>query len=345
MTPPDYITSPSDDFAFGFRALDSDPTNFLLATWFLLGDGLSPQPQSVAWFAKQSSTGATPVATPQSVLSVTADGLVLSDGASQVLWRAPTPNNMPGSVLALRDSGNLQLLSGDQQVQVMWESFSYPTDTLLPGQSLAPDSPTDGKLFSKRADAEFTTGRFSLAVQADGNVVLYVDLLAGNSADNAYWASQSNSPNASNTTVTFDDQGHLNYTLRDGSVHSLISSPAARSAGEPRFHLARMDPDGIVRAYARPKNGGGNVPWAVSGAFPSDGCGNRTSKLQGMCGPGSYCVETTDRLRCECPDMYGYAETRHQDSGCTPAFEPQSCGGGGEFTLVELPNTTWETSI
>jgi hypothetical protein len=352
LTPPEYITSPSGDFRFGFRALDSDPTKFLLATWFRFGDS-PPQPQSVVWFAKQSSTGSTVVATPQSVLSITAaDGLVLiSDGGTQVMWRAPTPNMVPGSVLALLDSGNLLLL--DDSGKVLWESFSYPTDTLLPSQSLAPNSPTDGKLFSKRADAEFTTGRFSLAVQNDGNVVLYLDLLSGNNADNAYWASQSNSPNVSNTTVTFDDQGRLNYTLRDGTVHSLIS-PVVRSTvgdGEHLFQFARMDPDGIVRAYARPKNGGGNVSWIVSGAFPSDGCSKRTSKLQGMCGPGSYCVETTDRLNCVCPSMYSYTDAQHQDNGCTPEFEPQSCDGGGnrgsseEFTLVELPNTTWETSI
>jgi hypothetical protein len=61
----------------------------------------------------------------------------------------------------------------------MWESFSYPTDTLLPGQSLSYEpTGSEGKLFARRADAEFTTGRFSMGVQSDGNVVLYVDLRA-----------------------------------------------------------------------------------------------------------------------------------------------------------------------
>lgn len=243
LTPPGYITSPSGDFRFGFRALDPDPTKFLLATWFRFGDGSGdspPQPQSVVWFAKQSSTGSTPVATPQSVLSITADGLVLSDGGTQVLWRVPTPNMVPGTVLTLLDSGNLLFL--DDSGKVLWESFSYPTDTLLPSQSLAPSTPTDGKLFSKRADAEFTTGRFSLAVQNDGNVVLYLDLLTGNNADHAYWASQSNSPNVSNTTVTFDDQGRLNYTLHDGTVHSLISPVVRSTVGDgEHFQFARMD--------------------------------------------------------------------------------------------------------
>uniref|UniRef100_J3MFW6 non-specific serine/threonine protein kinase n=1 Tax=Oryza brachyantha TaxID=4533 RepID=J3MFW6_ORYBR len=215
-----------------------------------------------------------------------------------------------GSAVVLRDSGSLRFLgdSGD----VLWDSFWYPTDTLLPGQWLAMDGRSEGKLFAKRADAEFTTGRFSMGVQTDGNVVLYIDLLAGNSPDNAYWQAYTNGPHG-NTTVTFDDKGHL----------------------------------------AAPKNvaGAGDASWTIARAFPSDSCNKRTPGLQGMCGPDSYCVETKDRLSCVCPNGYTYADEQHKDSGCTPAFVPQTCGGeegkgdSDEFELVELPNTTWEASM
>uniref|UniRef100_K3Y2W4 Receptor-like serine/threonine-protein kinase n=2 Tax=Setaria italica TaxID=4555 RepID=K3Y2W4_SETIT len=356
LAPPDYITSPSGAFAFGFRALDSDPAKFILATWFRFGDGngdssSQPQPQSVVWFAKQLPSGATPNATARSVLSVTADGeLTLTDGGSnQALW---APSTERGSVLALRDSGNLQFLS-DSGDQVLWESFSYPTDTLLPGQSLVyAQSGNEGKVFAKRADAEFTTGRFSMGVQSDGNVVLYVDLLKGNDPGNAYWQAYTNSPDG-NTTVTFDGQGRLNYTLHNGTTQSLIQPASSFAAGD-YFQFARMDLDGIVRTYIRPKNGGaGNTSWTVSGAFPDNGCHKWTSGLQGMCGPGSYCMSaltksSRDRLSCVCPSGYNYTDEQHRDSGCTPAFEPQSCDGkdsSDDFTLVELLNTTWEASI
>ncbi|XP_039822637.1 G-type lectin S-receptor-like serine/threonine-protein kinase LECRK2 [Panicum virgatum] len=358
MAPPDYITSPSSGFAFGFRAFTSDPTTFLLATWFrFAGDDDSssqPQPESVVWFAKQSPSGATPNATAQSVLRITADGqLALTDGSSnQVLW---APSLERGSVLALRDSGNLQFLS-DSSSQVLRESFGYPTDTLLPGQSLVYDlARSEGKVFAKRADAEFTTGRFSMGVQSDGNVVLYVDLLKGNDSHNAYWQAYTNSPDG-NTTVTFDDRGRLNYTLHNGTAASLIKPAASFAAGE-YLQFARMDPDGIVRTYIRPKDGGGgtgNTSWTVSGAFPDDGCRKWTSGLQGMCGPGSYCLSaptqsSRDRLNCVCPSGYNYTDEQHRDSGCTPAFEPQSCdvenNSSDDFTLVELLNTTWEASI
>ncbi|KAF7046330.1 hypothetical protein CFC21_055362 [Triticum aestivum] len=339
LTVPDYITSPSGSFAFGFRAHDSDPTKFLLATWFRLGS-MPPQAQSVVWFAKESAMGTTPNATARSVLSIPADGqLKLTDGSIE-LWRAPTPSMKRGSVLVLTDSGNVQLLGdGDN---VLWESFGFPTDTLLPGQSL------EGFLFSKRADTEFTTGRFSLAAQSDGNVVLCVDLFTGDILQNAYWATATNGPYG-NTTITFDEYGHLSYTLYDGSINNLISPLAT---GRNYFRFARMDPDGIVRAYARPKHGGGggqNTTWTVSGTLPSvGGCKLKTTRMQGMCGPGSYCVETKERLNCVCPSGYTYIDAEHTESGCTPGFEPQRCGEeniSDKFSLVELPNTIWELSI
>ncbi|KAF7106351.1 hypothetical protein CFC21_107099 [Triticum aestivum] len=359
LAPPRYITSPSGGFAFGFRALDSDPTKFLLATWFRLGkddEGTSsqPQPESVVWFAKKTTMGDTPIATAKSVLSVTADGhLTLTDGSGQELWRAPTPSMQRGSVLALSDSGNVRFLGGDGDT-VLWESFRYPTDTLLPGQPLAPTpgSPLAGYLFSKRADAEFATGRFSLAAQPDGNIVLCIDLFTGHIQHNSYWATNTYG-SGDNTTVTLDDRGFLNYTLHNGTVRSLIS-PAASSFGTHGgdfLQFARMDTDGIVRTYTRPRNGGGNTPWTVSGALPGDGgCTKVTSLRQGLCGPGSYCVETRDRLSCMCPSGYTYVDAQHTDSGCTPELEPHSsCGGenGGsdEFSLVEMPNTTWEISL
>ncbi|WVZ79389.1 hypothetical protein U9M48_026969 [Paspalum notatum var. saurae] len=295
LTPPDYITSPSGGFAFGFRAHDSDPTKFILATWFRIGDDNSmPQPESVVWFAKESSMGATPNATAQSVLSIRpADGqLTLTDG-SQVLWNASNPSTQRGSVLVLSDSGNVMLLGDGGEDDVLWESFGYPTDTLLPGQTLL------GGLYSKRADTEFTTGRFTLAAQSDGNVVLYIDLFTGNILQNAYWATNTNGPN-SNTTITFDEQGHLNYTLYYNgtvkSVNTLISPDDTSTPGGDLhyFHFARMDTDGIVRTYVRPRNGGENPSWAVSGTLPSEGDGG---------------------------------------------------GEEDEFSLVEMPHTTWEISI
>ncbi|KAI4973913.1 hypothetical protein ZWY2020_041694 [Hordeum vulgare] len=352
LMPPQYITSPSGGFAFGFRAVDSDPTNFLLATWFRFADDGSssqPQPRSVVWFLKETTMGSALVAPATSVLNITADGrLMLTDTGGEELWTARTRSLQRGSVLALSDSGNVRFL-GDGDI-VLWESFREPSDTLLPGQPLSANySSFGGFLVSKRADAEFTTGRFSLAAQPDGNVVLYIDLFTADyRSANAYLSTNTVGPNG-NTTVALDDRGFLNYRLQNGSVHTLISPEDGSNVGD-YLRYARMDPDGIVRTYTRPRNGGGRgTPWTVSGALPGDGgCNRATSTRQLLCGQGSYCVETKERLRCMCPTGYTYIDAQHTDSGCTPAFDPPSCSGeksgSDEFSLVEMPSTTWENS-
>ncbi|TVU40560.1 hypothetical protein EJB05_14027, partial [Eragrostis curvula] len=215
--------------------------------------------------------GATPNATARPVLSIAADGqLTLTDGRRE-LWRASTTSMQRGSVLVLRDSGNAQFLSDDGAV--LWESFGYPMGTLLPCQSLK------GFLFSKCVDSEFTTGRFSLAAQRDGNVVLCIDFFTGDILENAYWATGTNGPEG-NTTVTFDDKGGLSYTLYDGTVNSLIS----------------------------PRSSGRDMPVNSLARYLKHG-------MQGMCGPGSYCVETRERLSSLCSSCYTYVDSQHSDSG------------------------------
>ncbi|RLM55624.1 hypothetical protein C2845_PM10G17800 [Panicum miliaceum] len=336
LAPPRYITSPSGVFAFGFRALDSDPTQFILATWFRLdggaangssGNSSSPTPpQNVVWFAKKADTGATPLATARSALSVTPDGqLALVDGAngsSSVLWSPPANSSVKrASVLALLDSGDLWLIADGGGV--LWQSFAHPRDTLLLGQSVAWDTGATGKLVSKRAHAKFTTGRFSLGVQADGNVVLYVDLLDGNDPDNAYWQAHTNG-GGGGTVVSFDEPGRLYYTLRNGTVQNLVP-PMPNSTLGKYYQFARMDPDGIQRLQ------------------PED------VRAPGPVRPGVLPRRDQGPAQLRVPERYTYFDPQHRDTGCAPEFAPQSCGAEdgdpAAFALVEVPNTTWETSL
>ncbi|CAL5041858.1 unnamed protein product [Urochloa decumbens] len=78
LIPPYYITSPSGDFAFGFRPLDSksNSSSFLLAIWFFF-DG------TVVWFATDASSGSAMVAAGQSVLSSMLPGTKLQSRSAE----------------------------------------------------------------------------------------------------------------------------------------------------------------------------------------------------------------------------------------------------------------------
>jgi serine/threonine protein kinase len=374
LTPPNYITSPSGDFAFGFRALLDSNSSFLLAIWFRFDAG-----RKVVWFAADAagSGSAVVVAAGQSVLNLTAAGQLsllaaaASPSNAALLWSPYTdPSQNYGSLLALRDTGNLQFLAADGTT-VVWESFGHPTDTLLPGQVMPP-----GTLLRSRAsdddDTDYSsTGRFILIVQNDGNIVWYrTDLPGGSStSSNAYWSTQTCCVANGNTTLFFDAElvGHLYYQLTDGTSRNLtapqrVPASAAGTGSSFFYQHATLDPDGILRVYILPNNtgghgGGGNATtWSVvNPPVPSDGCQAVTNGRRGMCGPNSYCVYDADnRLDCECLAGYTFLHTQSRYQGCAPAFLQDTCNNNdhrrtkshaSEFQLVELPNTYWVDTI
>uniref|UniRef100_A0A0E0C944 non-specific serine/threonine protein kinase n=1 Tax=Oryza meridionalis TaxID=40149 RepID=A0A0E0C944_9ORYZ len=315
LRPPQYITSSSDDFAFGFRAIDAGL--FLLAVWFNNDDD---EHKAV-------------------VVCVTLGQLLLADtttggGVGGNVWTSSNPGQPNGFLLVLLDSGNLQFLAaGDNSV--VWESFRHPTDTLLPGQSMG----AGAILRSKRLDADFSAGCFGLFVQADGNIVLYlINLAAGGNADSskAYWATRTQQPGNTpdgNTTLFFASTGSIQYQIKNGSLYDL-TPPVAISTAGGSYRRATLDLDGIVRVYIWPRSSA-NASWTVADLFPAVGCGMSTRALDGFCGPNSYCVSGDDgRLDCACPTGYSSVDTKLRYMGCRPLFEPQSCdvegGGFGE---------------
>jgi hypothetical protein len=355
LKPPNYVTSPSGDFAFGFRALPdsnaSSSSSFLLAIWFRF------DPSRVVWFAADAGSGSAVVAGGQSVLSLSTTGqLSLANPGTSNAWTPYTDASQNyGSLLVLRDTGNLQFLGADGKT-VVWESFGHPTDTLLPGQLMAPGT----LLRSRAADTNFSAGRFIFIVQKDGNIVMYRTDLPGSGPTapiNAYWSSGTCCVDNGNTTLNFDAElvGHLYYRLTDGTSQNLTAPQPVPSAGSRFFYQhATLDPDGILRVYILPNNtaGSGNATWSVvNPPVPSDGCQAVTNGRRGMCGPNSYCVYDADsRLDCECLGGYTFLHTQFRYEGCAPAFLQDTCDDGknshsSEFKLVELPNTYWANPI
>ncbi|KAJ1257912.1 hypothetical protein BS78_10G032800 [Paspalum vaginatum] len=354
LKPPNYITSQSGDFAFGFRALDNSSTSnsFLLAIWFRFdADAAAGR---VVWFAADvGGSGSAVVAGEQSNLSLTAPGQLSLTNAGLSLWNPyidPSQNRNNGSMLVLQDNGNLQFLGADGKT-VFWESFCHP---ILPFMF-----PTDSSLRSRASDMDFSAGRFRLYVQRDGNIVLYMtDMPTDSGPNNAFWSTGTCCDG--NTTLIFDVElvGHLYYIRADGTKVNLTTPHQYLHSSNSRFFYqhATLDPDGIFRVYVLPKNttasngDGTTTAWSVVDLLPSDGCKSLTAiGAHGMCGPNSYCVcDTNKRLDCECPSGYTFLDTKFRYKGCTPSFVQDSCDGknhSSEFKSMELPNTYWASTI
>ncbi|ONK79721.1 uncharacterized protein A4U43_C01F9380 [Asparagus officinalis] len=326
LTPPTSWLSPSGDFAFGFRPLESDPTQFLLAVFF----NKVPN-QTVVWTANGGKT-----TNYQSKAVFTQDGgLSLRDHAGNEIWNAGVNGAASAAML---DTGNL-VLSSSSNSGTLWQTFDNPTDTILPGQTLNQGT----SAYAKLTDDNYTQGRFMLKLQDDGNLVLVPRAYPSAFEYEAYWSTETSGSGIN--TLVFNSTGSLYLSYPNGSVSSVFSAPGLGYSGGGYYLRATVDTDGVFRLYAFPKNSLSTGRWGVKAFVPSDICESLfESRGSGACGFNSFCVLDADgRADCRCPPHYSFLDPDRIYKGCKADFISQSCDLGGEtaFNFTEITNVDW----
>jgi hypothetical protein len=144
--------SPSGLFAFGFYPQGS---GFAIGIWMV------NQPENITvWTANRDS----PPVSSNTTLNLTRDGLLLrtEQGEENLIANS----SYPADSASMHDSGDFVLY--DNSSYVIWESFDFPTDTILGGQNLS------NNLVSSVSRSDHSSGRFYLTMQGDGNLVSYL---------------------------------------------------------------------------------------------------------------------------------------------------------------------------
>ncbi|KAG9128828.1 hypothetical protein Leryth_009602 [Lithospermum erythrorhizon] len=335
-------TSPSGDFAFGFKELQKD--EFLLSIWY---DKI-PQ-KTVVWHANVSTNGiGNPILPKGSTIQVDAQtGLVLRDPRGRRLWNTASIVSDVARAF-LNDTGNLVLSSSDNTS--LWESFQYPTDTLLPSQELE----IDGMLISRRSETNFSQGRFYIVMQSDGNFLAYTKSLPGNQDyDDEYYNTgtvDTANPVNSGSKVVFDERANF-YVLKRNNETIVIGSRSVLLLSD-YYHRVTLDFDGVLTHYYYPKSSSGNATWTVAWTQPDNIClsidGNYGS---GACGYNSFCrLNTLNKPVCQCPNGYSLVNQNDEYGSCQPDFS-QSCDGLEKgfaaediFNFQILDDTDWPKS-
>ncbi|KAF5464307.1 hypothetical protein F2P56_014393 [Juglans regia] len=121
------LISKEKNFSIGFFSPANSSYRYL-GIWFT-----KVKEQTPVWVANRND----PFNDSLGVLSVNQDGnLVLHDSFNRSLWSTNVSVQGQASTAAqLLDSGNLVLIQENNK-NVLWQSFDYPTDTLLPNMSL-----------------------------------------------------------------------------------------------------------------------------------------------------------------------------------------------------------------
>ena len=124
LCPGDMLVSEGGIFALGFFFPTSSSKNLYIGIWYH-----NIPKRTVVWVANRDN----PITTPSSAKLAINNNLTLSlsDSKGHTHW-ATTSNVTMGGTTAfakLLNSGNFVLQSG---VDVIWQSFDHPTDTILP---------------------------------------------------------------------------------------------------------------------------------------------------------------------------------------------------------------------
>ncbi|KAK9220845.1 hypothetical protein WN944_009269 [Citrus x changshan-huyou] len=332
--------SPSGDFAFGFRQLDEENnTNDL----FLLSIFYNNIPEkTVVWYTDNNDQN--PAVPRGSQVNLTADqGLLLNDPQGKKVWSSRI-NIGTVAIGVMNDTGNFMLASSSSSR--LWDSFSNPADTLLPGQTME----TEQGLFSRKSDTNFSRGRFQFRLLKDGNLVLNIANLPTDFAYDAYYISHTyDGANSSNSgyRVMFSESGYMYILKRNSQRFDLTTGRVVPAADF--YHRATLNFDGVFAQYYYPRHGNGN--WSVVWSQPDNICVNIDGELgSGACGFNSICSLNGDkRPMCDCPKGYSLLDETDKYGSCKADFE-LSCNGGGQgykkelFDIYELKETDWPMS-
>ncbi|KAL5540818.1 hypothetical protein UlMin_043788 [Ulmus minor] len=222
-----FWVSSNGDFAFGFFNHSDQPNQYSVGIRFN-SKSIPYDKQTVVWVI-----GADLMVGNSSYFQLGLNGeMILFDSLKGVsVWSSKT-NALSVASAVLNDNGNLVLLT--EKKNVVWQSFDFPSDTLLPGQNLT-------VLHTLRAASQNVMSSFySLFMNASGQLQLRWD------SHVTYWTS--GSPSGSNLTALLTDNGALQ--IRDQTWQLVWSIFGEDHNDSINFRYLRLDVDGNLRLYS-----------------------------------------------------------------------------------------------
>lgn len=265
---------------------------------------------------------------------------MLEDTNGEVVWSSGT-TNMSVRGMNLTSSGNLVLFS--QANKAVWQSFNYPIDMLLIGQSLRQGQRLT--VTNASSATNLTQGQFYLTLTEDGLFAYVVSdppqLYFHKKINTTAVVTNPQYKNNYTTSATFTN-GNLSIFVNFGNVSvksTEITLPLASTS-----QYMRLEPDGHLRLYEWDRS-----LWKPLGdvfdVFPDD-CAYPT-----VCGAYGICYNG----QCSCPSETGsrfpgndaffqQIDNLQPNMGCEHVV-PISCDQTEHQRLIRLENITYFNSI
>ncbi|KAG5550300.1 hypothetical protein RHGRI_015306 [Rhododendron griersonianum] len=222
-----------------------------------------------------------------------------------------------GSALITSPDSNLVLK--DPSGKILWQSFDFPTDTLLPYQTFTKSK----KLISSLRNGTYASGYFNLYFDSDNVLRLVYD---GPDISSLYWP---------NPDFSIYENGRTNYNssrfaFLDDMGRFFSSDQLQFNATDMGFGIKRrltLDYDGNLRLYSLNHLTGS---WVVSWMALGQQC-----LVHGLCGRNGICAYGHRGAKCTCTPGYEVIDPSDWNQGCKPKFN-LSCSNPQPVKFVEL---------
>lgn len=289
--------------------------------------------RTVVWVANRQN----PIKDLSGLLMINNTGsLVLSNGSNSVVWSVNSTRIAQDPLLQLLDSGNLVArdMRDDSADNYLWQSFDYPSDTLLPGMKLGWDFRThlNRRMSSWKSSDDPSPGELSTGIELNAypQVTMYRSTRKIFRGGPWNGLSFSGAPELKKNPVfkfnfiSNKDEVYYVYQLLNKSV---ITRFTLNETTMTRQRYVWVEAD---------------MSWKLYSSVPRDYC-----DTYGLCGANGMCV-ISDSPVCRClegfkPKLAGSWNSMDWSQGCIQE-EPLDCTKNHDFIKisgVKLPDTTY----
>ncbi|XXG69557.1 hypothetical protein AAC387_Pa06g2391 [Persea americana] len=287
------LVSAGENFVLGFFS-PGNSTNRYVGVWYYR----VPE-QTVIWVAN----GRNPIPNKNSgVLTITRDGSFMildsSRGSSYLLAIGSSLKNPSAKIL---DTGNLvfgETNPDGNEGKILWQSFDYPTDSLLPYMKLVLNKSTGENHFltSWRSAEDPAPGEYAFGVDTNDNINIWKNGIS-------QWKSRARSgqiftaaPDSSSSYIlnfsspSDEKLGSYSYTTNNNSVITRLVISMTGQMNRFSWSVSRQ-------------------MWIIYWEQPKRGC-----NVSSLCGAYGICSESAFPT-CQCLEGFGPASVRDWSAG------------------------------
>ncbi|XP_056172893.1 G-type lectin S-receptor-like serine/threonine-protein kinase At4g27290 [Syzygium oleosum] len=312
------LVSSGQSFELGFFSPEKSKNRYL-GIWYKFS------PETVVWVAN----GNNPLADLNGVLTFSDErNLVVLNQSKSVIWSSNSSRALRNPVAQLSDSGNLVVSenASSHSGEYSWQSFDYPTDTLLAGMRMGWSLKTGFQwhLTSWKSMDDPSSGDYTYGINVNGLPQLEV-LYKG--FTKKYRAGPQNGVHFPGTPQSEITLFKPMFVYNETDVYFEFES-----ISDDVITIVRLNQSGLVQCILRKKE---SSTWDVMVSMPREPC-----DIYGQCGANGVCTIDKDP-RCQClqgfmPKTLEEWQMLNSTSGCIMKVQLNCSRQEGFLKLSQL---------